>query len=50
MIDFTTCAILSGSGTFFYLTYQSLQWGNTFYKRQKISSGLVMTWAARLDL
>ncbi|XP_052806159.1 uncharacterized protein LOC128235385 [Mya arenaria] len=41
---------LAGSGTFFYLAYQSLQWGKTFYTRQKVTSGMVMAWAARLGL
>jgi len=41
---------LAGSGTFFLLAYQSLKWGKTYYTRQKVQTGLVMTWAARLGL
>lgn len=39
--------ILTGSGTFLYLAYQTLKWGGTYYTRQKVTTGLVMTWAAR---
>ncbi|XP_053373736.1 uncharacterized protein LOC123531627 [Mercenaria mercenaria] len=41
---------LAGSGTFLYLAYQTLKWGGTYYTRQKVTTGLVMTWAARLGL
>jgi len=41
---------LAGSGTFFYLAYQSLQWGEKFFMRQKIQTGMVMIWAMRLGL
>ncbi|KAK7493212.1 hypothetical protein BaRGS_00015549 [Batillaria attramentaria] len=41
---------LAGSGTFFALAYQSLRWGGTYHTRQKVQTGMVMTWAARLGL
>ncbi|XP_076461945.1 uncharacterized protein LOC143294365 [Babylonia areolata] len=39
---------LAGSSTFFALALQSLRWGGTYHTRQKIQTGLVMAWAARL--
>merc|ERR1712004_50407 len=41
---------LAGSSTFLLLAYQSLQWGHTFYTRQKIQTGAVAIWASRLGL
>ncbi|KAL3831371.1 hypothetical protein ACJMK2_023124 [Sinanodonta woodiana] len=41
---------LAGSGTFFLLAYQTLRWGGTYFLRQRIQTGLVMTWAARLGI
>ncbi|KAH3719620.1 hypothetical protein DPMN_062471 [Dreissena polymorpha] len=41
---------LAGSGTFLFLAYQTLQWGQTYFTRQKVTTGMVMTWAARLGL
>ncbi|KAL4222134.1 hypothetical protein ACF0H5_018174 [Mactra antiquata] len=41
---------LAGSGTFLYLAWQSLKWSGTSFPRQKIQTGLVMAWAARLGL
>ncbi|XP_060066312.1 uncharacterized protein LOC132546606 [Ylistrum balloti] len=41
---------LAGSSTFFYLALQSLRWNNTYFTRQKINTGMVMTWSARLGL
>ncbi|KAK7109803.1 uncharacterized protein [Littorina saxatilis] len=39
---------LAGSGTFFALALQSLRWGGTYHTRQKVQTGMVMAWAARL--
>ncbi|ESO82198.1 hypothetical protein LOTGIDRAFT_179919 [Lottia gigantea] len=39
---------LAGSGTFALLAYQSLSSGGKFFLRQKINTGLVLTWAFRL--
>ncbi|XP_072022755.1 uncharacterized protein [Amphiura filiformis] len=41
---------LAGSGTFLFLAIQTLRWGNTFYFRQKVQTGMVATWAVRLGL
>jgi len=41
---------LAGSSTFILLAVQSLQWGKTFYTRQKIQTGCVAIWALRLGL
>ncbi|XP_064614376.1 uncharacterized protein LOC135478042 [Liolophura sinensis] len=41
---------LAGSSTFFLLAYQTLQWSRTQHLRQKVQSGMVMTWAVRLGL
>lgn len=41
---------LAGSGTFLLLAYQSLKWNPAPSDRQKIQSGMVMTWALRLGL
>lgn len=38
----------AGSITFFTLSVLSLQWGQTFYPRQKIQTTLVAIWALRL--
>lgn len=39
---------LAGSGTFFLLAYKSLQWGQSYFMRQKVQTGMVMIWAIRL--
>ncbi|KAL8600571.1 hypothetical protein ACOMHN_062443 [Nucella lapillus] len=39
---------LTGSSTFLALALQSLRWGGTYHTRQKIQTGLVVIWAARL--
>lgn len=41
---------LAGSGTFLFLAYQRLQWDQTYFTRQKATTGLAMTWAARIGL
>lgn len=41
---------LAGSGTFLFLAVQTLRWGNTFFLRQRIQTGLVSVWAIRLGL
>ncbi|PVD30676.1 hypothetical protein C0Q70_09950 [Pomacea canaliculata] len=38
----------AGSITFCLLTLQSLRWNQTFFRRQIIQSGMVLTWAVRL--
>lgn len=39
---------LAGSSTFFLLALQSLRWNRTYFTRQKVQTGMVMAWAARL--
>lgn len=39
---------LAGSSTFFLLALQTLRWNNTYFTRQKVHTGMVMTWAVRL--
>ncbi|XP_050418957.1 uncharacterized protein LOC126832280 [Patella vulgata] len=39
---------MAGSATFALLAYQSLSSGGQFFLRQKINTGLVLTWALRL--
>ncbi|XP_077979127.1 uncharacterized protein LOC144434537 [Glandiceps talaboti] len=41
---------LAGSGTFIFLALQTLKWGETYFLRQKIQSGMVITWGIRLGL
>lgn len=39
---------LAGSSTFIVLALQSLRWGGTYHTRQKVQTGMVLAWAARL--
>ncbi|ELT87489.1 hypothetical protein CAPTEDRAFT_113160 [Capitella teleta] len=39
---------LAGSSTFLLLAIQSLRWGNGFFLRQRVQTGMVVTWATRL--
>ncbi|KAK3085972.1 hypothetical protein FSP39_011459 [Pinctada imbricata] len=41
---------LAGSGTFLYLALQSLKWGGTYHYRQRVQTGMVVSWAFRLGL
>ncbi|XP_070565241.1 uncharacterized protein [Ptychodera flava] len=41
---------LAGSGTFIFLALQTLRWGETYFTRQKIQSGMVVVWGLRLGL
>lgn len=41
---------LAGSGTFICLALQSLKWGGRYHFRQKVNTGMVVSWAFRLGL
>ncbi len=42
--------LLAGSGTFLLLAFKTLQWGNRYFLRQKVQTGMVAVWAIRYTI